>query len=275
MHLNIDSTVTLHDSVNMPRLGLGVFQTEEGDEVEQAVGWALEAGYRHIDTAALYRNERGVGRAVAAAEVPREDVFVTTKVWNTEQGYQPTKQSLHDSLQRLGMDYVDLFLIHWPNDELTSETWRAMEELQQEGLTRAIGVSNFLRPHLEVLFEGATVTPAINQVEFHPHNQEWDLVAFCREHGIEYEAWSPLKRGRVLDDPTLAAIGESHSVSTAQVILRWLLQEGIVVIPKSVHRERIIANADVYGFELSPDDIAVIRSLDRSERIGPMPGEFF
>lgn len=275
MSLTIDSSVTLHGSIHMPLLGLGVFQTEEGDEVENAVRWALEAGYRHIDTASLYRNERGVGKAVAASGVAREEIFVTTKVWNTEQGYESTKQSLRDSLDRLGMDHVDLFLVHWPNDDLTADTWRAMEELQAEGLTRAIGVSNFLRSHLEHLLSGASVAPSVNQVEFHPHNQEWDLVEFCRDAGIEYEAWSPLKRGRILDDPTLADLAATHAVSVAQVIVRWLLQEGIIAIPKSVNRERIVTNADVYGFELSPDQLAAIRSLDRRERIGPMPGSFF
>jgi len=275
MTLTLDSTLLLHDSIPMPLVGLGVFQTEEGDEVENAVRWALEAGYRHIDTASLYRNERGVGRAVAESELPREDVFVTTKVWNTEQGYGSTKQSLQDSLDRLRMEYVDLFLIHWPNDELTADTWRAMEELKADGLTRAIGVSNFLEPHLEHLLAGASVAPSVNQVEFHPHNQEWDLVDFCRENGIAYEAWSPLKRGRILDDDTLTTVAATHSVSVAQVIVRWLLQEGIIAIPKSVNRDRIITNADVYDFELASDELDLIRSLDRRERIGPMPGLFF
>ncbi len=275
MTLSIDTTVSLHETVAMPLLGLGVFQTEEGEEVENAVRWALDAGYRHIDTASLYRNERGVGRSVATAGIPRDEVFITTKVWNTEQGYESTKQSLRASLNRLGMDYVDLFLIHWPNDELTHDTWRAMEELQADGLTRAIGVSNFLQPHLEHLLAAASVTPSVNQVEFHPHNQEWDLVDFCRQHGIEYEAWSPLKRGRILSDETLADIAAAHAVTVAQVIIRWLLQEGVIVIPKSINRHRIAVNADVYGFELSGDETATIRSLDRRERIGPTPGSFF
>lgn len=275
MTLTIDTTVTLHDSVAMPVLGLGVFQTEDGIEVENAVRWALEAAYRHIDTASLYRNEPGVGRAVAASGLPRQDLFVTTKVWNSEQGYESTKQSLRNSLDRLDMDYIDLFLIHWPNDDLTHDTWRAMEELQAEGLARAIGVSNFLRSHLEHLLAAASVNPSVNQVEFHPHNQEWDLVEFCRQNGVHYEAWSPLKRGRILQDGTLAALADAHRVTTAQVIIRWLLQEGVIAIPKSVHQDRIAANADVFDFELTDDEVAIIRSLDRRERIGPMPGSFF
>ena len=275
MSLTINSTVTLHDDIEIPQLGLGVFQSEEGDEVENAVAWALAAGYRHIDTASLYRNERGVGNAVAASGLDRSELFVTTKVWNTEQGYESTKQSLHDSLERLGTSYADLFLVHWPNDALTHDTWKAMEELQADGLTRAIGVSNFLESHLDHLLEAATVVPSINQVEFHPHNQEWGLVEYCRRHGIHYEAWSPLKRGRVLEDSTLTGIGEEHGVTSAQVIIRWLLQEGIVAIPKSVTKHRIEANADLYGFELTTHDIERIRALDRHERIGPTPGEFF
>ena len=200
---------------------------------------------------------------------------MTTKVWNSDQGYDSTKQSLRDSLERLQMEHVDLFLIHWPNNDLTPETWRAMEELQADGFTRAIGVSNFLHPHLEVLLDSASVVPSVNQVEFHPHNQEWDLVDFCRGHGIHYEAWSPLKRGRILEDATLAAIASARNVTVAQVIIRWLLQEGVITIPKSVNRDRILANADVYGFALTDDDMAAIRSLDRRERIGPTPGSFF
>lgn len=271
MSLSLASTVPLHGTVDIPLLGLGVFKTKEGAEVERAVGAALDVGYRHIDTATLYRNEEGVGRAIASSGIDRSDVFVTTKVWNDDQGYASTHAAIDASLARLGMDYVDLYLVHWPKPRLTRETWRAMEEIQASGKARAIGVSNFLPHHLEDLAEHATVMPSINQIEFHPHLQSPELVARCEEHGIVVEAWSPLKRGGILGDPELRAIADVHGVSVAQVVLRWMLQRGIVTIPKSVNPARIATNADLYFFELSEDEVAKIDAMDRNDRIGPHP----
>lgn len=268
---HIGATTTLSNGVEMPWVGLGVFDAADGDEVRTAVTWALDAGYRHVDTASVYRNERGVGEAIRHSDVPREDIFVTTKVWNTDQGYERTLRSLDASLQRLGLDYVDLYLVHWPRPVLTEETWRAMEQALDEGRTRAIGVSNFLVHHLEQLLASATVPPAVDQVEFHPHLQQPDLVRFCADHDIRFEAWSPLKRGRILDHPTLTEIGARHDATVAQVILRWNLQRGIVTIPKSVTRRRIEENARLYHFSLDDDEVAAIDALDAGDRIGPHP----
>jgi len=269
--MNRTTTVMLNDGVEIPQLGFGVFNVAPGPQVERAVATALAAGYRHIDTATIYRNEEGVGRAVAASGVDRTDVFITTKLWNNAQGYERTPAALETSLQRLGMDYVDLYLVHWPKPELTRATWKAMEELYAAGKTRSIGVSNFLPHHLDLLLEVATVPPAINQIEFHPNLQSPALVDYCETRGIVLEAWSPLKRGRVLDDPELQTIAAAHGVTTAQVVLRWMLQRGIVTIPKSVTPAHIAANADLYGFSLSASDIAAVDAMDRNERIGPHP----
>lgn len=271
---HIASTTTLNNGVAMPWVGLGVFNVDEGRQVRDAVTWALEAGYRHIDTASLYGNERGFGEAVRAGGIDRADIFVTTKVWNTDQGYEPTLRALDASLHRLGMEYVDLYLVHWPRPLLTEETWHAMEQILEEGRARAIGVSNFMIHHLEQLLAGADVPPAVNQVEFHPHLQQPELVDFCERHDIRFEAWSPLKRGRILDHPTLTAIGETHGVTAAQVVLRWNLQRGIATIPKSVTKHRIEENADLFGFALTPAEVAAIDGLDAGDRIGPHPDLF-
>ncbi len=273
MTLSLATTVTLHDSVEIPQIGLGVFKSAPGPEVEGAVAAALEVGYRHIDTAAIYRNEEGVGRAVAASGIDRADVFITTKVWNTDQGYESTLAAMDASLDRLDMEYVDLYLVHWPKPEHTHDTWRAMEKLQADGKARAIGVSNFLPHHLDQLAERASVMPSINQVEFHPYLQSPDLVTYCRDHGIVVEAWSPLAQGRVVDDPQLGEIGRAHGVSAPQVVLRWMLQRGIVTIPKSVTPSRIAQNVDLYGFALSDEEMAAIDAMDRGERVGPHPDE--
>ncbi len=271
---HIGSTTTLDNGVAMPWVGLGVFNVDEGRQVRDAVTWALDAGYRHIDTASLYGNERGVGEAIRRSGLDRADVFVTTKVWNTDQGYERTLRSLDASLERLGMDHVDLFLVHWPRPLLIEETWRAMEQILEEGRARAIGVSNFLVHHLEQLLAVATVAPAVNQVEFHPHLQQPELVTFCEDHDIRFESWSPLKRGRILDHPTLTAIASTHGVTVAQVVLRWNLQRGIVTIPKSVTKDRIEENADLFGFSLTPEEVSAIDGLDAGDRIGPHPDLF-
>jgi diketogulonate reductase-like aldo/keto reductase len=271
MSISFDSTVALHCNVNIPLLGFGTYKIKNGEDIEQAVGAALDLGYRHIDTAMLYRNEDGVGRAVAASGIDRSEIFVTTKVWNSDQGYEPTLAAIDASLERLGMDYVDLYLVHWPKPDHTVETWRAMEESQASGKTRAIGVSNFLTHHLDVLLENANVVPSINEIQFHPHLQSPDLVEYCDERGIVIEAWGPLKRGLIMDDAELSAIAGARSVTVPQVVLRWMLQRGVVAIPKSVTRSRIAENADLYGFELSADEMATINAMDRDDRVGSHP----
>jgi len=271
MTLSLATTATLHDDVEIPLLGFGTFKMADGTEVEQAVTTALELGYRHIDTAMIYRNETGVGRAIAASGIDRSEVFVTTKVWNTDQGYEPTLAAIDASLDRLGMDRVDLYLVHWPKPHHTADTWRAMEEILASGKARAIGVSNYLIHHLDQLAETATVMPSINQIEFSPHLQSPELVGYCSDRGIAVEAWSPLKRGRIIDDPELSVIAATHDVTVSQVVLRWMLQRGIVAIPKSVTPSRIASNADLFDFELSEVEMAEINGMDRSERLGPDP----
>jgi len=271
MTLSLTSTASLHGTVNIPRLGLGVFRVKGGPEVEQAVAIALELGYRHVDTAVIYRNEEGVGRAIAASGIDRSEVFVTTKLWNSNQGYQSALSAIDTSLGKLGMDYVDLYLVHWPKPEHTADTWRAMEEIQTAGKARAIGVSNFLPHHLDQLFETATVAPSINQIEFHPHLQSPELVSYCDDHDIVVEAWSPLKQGTIVDDPELSVIADAHGVTVPQIVLRWILQRGVVAIPKSVTPIRIAQNSDLYGFELSDAEMTAINAMDRDERVGPHP----
>jgi len=267
--------VTLHDGVEIPQLGFGVFQVPP-DDTQRAVEEALEVGYRHIDTAAAYRNERGVGAAIAAAGIPREDLFVTTKLWNSEQGYDPTLAAFEKSLERLGFDRVDLYLIHWPvpTEGKTLDTWRAFERIHEEGRSRTIGVSNFRIEDLEMLEQEAETRPTVNQVELHPHFQQAELRAWHREHRIATEAWSPLAQGELLSNETVAAVATRHDRTPAQAILRWHLQLGNVVIPKSVTPARIRENFEVFDFELSDDDITEIGALDIGRRIGPDPSTF-
>jgi diketogulonate reductase-like aldo/keto reductase len=258
----------------MPRLGLGTYKTPEGFAVESAVMAALECGYRHIDTASLYGNEEGIGRALLASGVPREELFVATKVWNDEQGYRGTIDALESSLARLQTDYLDLYLVHWPIPELMADTWRAMQAELRAGRVRAIGVCNHQEHHLRELLAMADIAPSVNQVEFHFRLQQPDLVEFCTAHGITVEAWAPLMRGGVADIEAVREIAADHDVTPFQVAVRWVLQRGVVAIPKSVHSERIIANADVYGFELSPDEMASLDALDAGDRIGRHPDTF-
>ena len=276
MTLQIDSTIPLGESVEMPRLGLGVFKSEPGDETENAVHWAIEAGYRHIDTAALYANEASVGRGIRASGVDPADVFVTTKVWNDDQGYDRTMRAFDRSLAELGLDAVDLYLVHWPvpSQGTAADTWRALEAIHRDGRARAIGVSNFEPHHIDALMTTAEIAPAVNQVELHPYLQQNHVQTYCREHGIVVEAWSPLAKGAVVEDPVLQRIGDGHGKTAAQVTVRWMLQLDIVTIPKSVNRDRIVANADVYDFELSDAEMAEIATLDRDLRTGPHPDRF-
>jgi 2,5-diketo-D-gluconate reductase A len=268
-------TIDLTGDVAIQQLGFGVFQVPP-DETERAVSYALEAGYRHIDTAAAYRNEAGVGKAIRASGLPREEVFVTTKLWNNDQGHDTAIQAFAGSLERLGMDVVDLYLIHWPLPmaDRYVETWQALVELQAEGRSRAIGVSNFTEEHLQRVIDETGVTPAINQIELHPYLRQAGLRRFHEEHGIVTEAWSPLAQGAVLDDPAVVRIAEAHGKTPAQVVLRWHVQIGNVVIPKSVTPERIRANIEVFDFELTAEEVAAIEGLDRGQRTGPDPETF-
>jgi 2,5-diketo-D-gluconate reductase A len=267
--------VTLNNGVTIPQLGFGVFLVPPG-ETEASVSSALEAGYRHIDTARLYDNEQEVGAAITASGIARDELFVTTKVWNSDHGYDATLAAFDASLKRLGLDHVDLFLIHWPVPSAGRyvETWRAMERIAADGRSRAIGVSNFQAPHLRRLIDETGTVPAVNQVELHPNLIQADLRAFHAEHGIATEAWSPLARGGLLSDPAIGAIAAKHRRTPAQVILRWHLQIGTVVIPKSVTPSRIAENLDVFGFALDAGDIATIEAMDKGARIGPDPDVF-
>jgi diketogulonate reductase-like aldo/keto reductase len=270
MLTDISSTVRLRNGVEMPSLGLGTYKSPSGGEVERAVSSALELGYRSIDTASLYGNEAGIGAAITSSGIPRADLFLTSKVWNDEQGYTGTLAAFARSLERLGTDYLDLYLVHWPRAE-SLDTWRAMERLLDEGAARAIGVCNHLEHHLGELMRVAHVQPMVNQYEFHPWLQQRSLRDFCRRHEIVAEAWAPLMKGRVAEVPELVRIGERHGKTPAQVAIRWLLQQGVVTIPKSVHRERVAENADVFDFEIDPEEMAAIDALDRDLRFGPEP----
>jgi len=266
----IGDTISLANGVEMPRLGLGTYKSAQGGDVEAAVTYALQIGYRGIDTASMYQNEEGIGRAIAASDTPRAAIFLASKVWNDEQGYDKTLAACEGSLRRLGTDYLDLYLVHWPRPE-TAETWRAMERLLSEGTVRAIGVCNHLQHHLEDLLRTAEVPPMVNQYEFHPWLQQPDLMDWCQDRDIVVQAWAPLIRGRGGEIPELVKIGDSHGKSPSQVALRWILQHGAVTIPKSTHRERIGENADLYDFSLSDDEMRTIDLVDRNKRLGPHP----
>lgn len=273
---NIQSTTTLHNGVKMPWLGLGVFKVEDGAEVVHSVKAALEAGYRSIDTAAIYGNEEGVGKAIAESAVPREELFITTKVWNSNHGYEATLAAFDESMEKLGLDYLDLYLIHWPlpSQGKFVETWKALEQLYKDGRVRAIGVSNFKVHHLEELIADCEVVPMVNQVEYHPRFNQRELHDFCKKHGIQLEAWSPLMQGGLLDEPTLVEIAKKYNKSTAQIIIRWDIQTGVVTIPKSVKPHRIAENADVFDFELSSEDMDKINALNKDQRMFADPDEF-
>ncbi|MFZ4238953.1 aldo/keto reductase [Streptomyces murinus] len=266
--------VTLGNGVEIPQLGFGVFQVPD-DETTAAVTTALETGYRSIDTAAIYGNEKGVGRALAASGLPRKDLFVTTKVWNADQGYDATLRAFDTSLAALGLDHVDLYLIHWPAParDLYRDSWRALERLAGEGRVRAAGVSNFQPGHLRRLLEDATLTPAVNQIELHPGLQQAELRAFHAEHAIATEAWSPLAQGAVLGEPVIAGLAARYGRSPAQIVIRWHLQLGNIVIPKSVTPARIRENFDVFGFTLTDEEMRALAALDRGLRTGPHPDE--
>ena len=267
-------TVSLHNDVVMPQLGLGVWQAKNGSEVENAVRHALEHGYRAIDTAAAYGNEEGVGKAIKDSGIKREDIFVTTKLWNDSHDYDKALKAFDASMEKLGLDYLDLYLIHWPvpAQDKFSEAWRALERLYDEKRVRAVGVSNFKPHHLESLLQTANLVPMVNQIELHPRLQQHETRQFCDQHNIQIESWSPIMRGgELLGNELLQSIGEKHQKTPAQVIIRWHIQSGFVVIPKSVHNERIDENFDVFNFELDEDDMEEIASLNTDERTGPDP----
>lgn len=275
---NLQDTVTLHNGVKMPGFGLGVFKVEEGPELVNAVKVAIKHGYRSIDTAAIYGNEEGVGQGIRKglkeAGISRENVFVTSKVWNADLGYDATIAAYETSLKKLGLDYLDLYLIHWPVEGKYKEAWRALETLYKEGKVKAIGVSNFQVHHLKDLMEDAEIKPVINQVEYHPRLTQKELQAFCEKHHIQLEAWSPLMQGELLDNEVLTEIANKHNKSVAQVILRWDVQNGIITIPKSTKEHRIVENASIFDFELTKEEIERIDELNQNHRVGPDPDNF-
>ena len=275
---NLQDTTTLYNGVKMPWLGIGVFKVEEGPELVNAVKFAIKHGYRSIDTAAIYENEEGVGQAIREGldetGISREELFVTSKVWNSDLGYESTIAAYETSLKKLGLDYLDLYLIHWPVEGKYKEAWRALETLYKEGKVKAIGVSNFQIHHLEDLMKDAEIKPMVNQVEYHPRLTQKEVQAFCQEHGIQLEAWSPLMQGQLLDNPVLQEIAHTHNKTIAQVIIRWDLQNGVVTIPKSTKEHRIVENSAVFDFELTKEEMQRIDELNQNHRVGPDPDNF-
>ncbi len=275
---NLQDTTTLHNGVKMPWFGIGVFKVEEGPELVNAVKTAIKHGYRSVDTAAIYENEEGVGKAIEEglkeAGISREELFVTSKVWNADLGYESTIAAYETSLKKLGLEYLDLYLIHWPVEGKYKDAWRALETLYKEGRVKAIGVSNFQIHHLEDLIKDAEIKPMVNQVEYHPRLTQKELQAFCQDNGIQLEAWSPLMQGQLLGNEVLQEIANKHNKSVAQIILRWDLQNGVVTIPKSTKEHRIVENANVFDFELTKVEMEIIDGLNQNLRVGPDPDNF-
>jgi diketogulonate reductase-like aldo/keto reductase len=269
-----NGTIELANGVNMPQLGLGVYKMTEPEQTVEAITYAIEKGYRAIDTAAIYENESETGEAVRHASVPRNELFITSKVWNTDQGYDGTLRAFEASLRKLGLDYLDLYLTHWPITGKYVETYKAIERLYDEKLIRAIGVSNHHVHHLEKVFVKANVAPMVNQIELHPRLTQEPLRAFCKENGIAVTSWSPLARGMLLAEPTLIQIGEQYGKTPAQVIIRWHLQNNLIVIPKSVTPERIRENSEVADFKLSDEQMESINALNLDERTGTNPDTY-
>ncbi|NWQ39583.1 aldo/keto reductase [Bacillus sp. EB106-08-02-XG196] len=272
---NLQATTTLSNGVKMPWFGLGIFKVEEGPELVNAVKFAIKHGYRSIDTAAIYGNEEGVGQAIHEAMkeygIKREELFITSKVWNADLGYESTIEAYETSLRKLGLDYLDLYLIHWPVEGKYKEAWRALETLYKDGNVNAIGVSNFQVHHLQDLMKDAEIKPMVNQVEYHPRLTQQEVKTFCDNNGIQFEAWSPLMQGQLFENPLLKELANKYNKTVAQVILRWDLQNGVVTIPKSTKERRIMENAAIFDFELSTEDLNRISDLDENLRVGPDP----
>jgi diketogulonate reductase-like aldo/keto reductase len=264
----------LNNGVKMPWLGFGVFRINDGQEVKEAVRYAVEIGYRSIDTATVYRNECGVGKAILESGIPRENIFLTTKVWNDDQRGKRTLAAFEESLKRLETEYVDLYLVHWPVKGFFQETWHAMEKIYQSGRAKAIGVSNFQVHHLEDILRDSQVIPSVNQVEFHPFLVQPELLKFCQSHKIQMEAWSPLMEGQIVTELAVKKLAEKYHKTPAQIVLRWDLQHEVVTIPKSTHSNRIAENAQIFDFELSQSDMNLLDALDEGKRVGPDPNSF-
>lgn len=278
MKRTLQDTVKLQNGTEMPWFGLGVFRVEEGTELVHAIKTAIKNGYRSIDTAAIYGNEAGVGQGIreglAESGISREELFVTSKVWNADLGYDSAIAAYEASLKRLGLDYLDLYLIHWPVEGKYKEAWKALEFLYKEGRVKAIGVSNFHVQHLQELLAGAEIKPMVNQVEYHPYLTQKELQAFCVKHGIQLEAWSPLMAGELIGHPLLKEIADTYNKSVAQIVLRWDLQNGVITIPKSTNEQRLIENSSIFDFELSIEDMERIDGLNQDRRVGPDPDNF-
>ncbi len=264
--MDITSKIELNNGLKMPIFGLGVYQTKKGKETIDSVKWALEAGYHLIDTAKIYNNEADVGIAVKECGIPREDIFITTKLWNSDHGYKKTLRAFEASLNRLQLEYLDLYLIHWPQEEVREDTWKAFEKLYNDKLVRAIGVSNYTIRHLEELLSNCNIIPAVNQVEFNPYLYQKDLMLYCQSKGIRLEAYSPIARGKKLKDARLITVSKKYNKSPAQILLRWALQRDITVIPKSAHKERIIENSAIFDFAISDEDMKLIDSFNENFR---------
>lgn len=271
MAKSLQDTITLNNGIEMPWFGLGVYKAENGKEVQTAVETALEVGYRAIDTASFYQNEEGVGAGIKASGMSRESIFVTTKVWNDQQGYEETLNAFEESRKKLDVDYVDLYLVHWPIKGKYKDTYRALEKLHKEGHVRAIGVSNFKEHHLDDLLGESSIVPAVNQIELHPRLTQESVRAYCKEKGIAVEAWSPLMKARLMEHPRFQELGKKYGKTPAQIILKWDLQSEIITIPKSVTPSRIKENADIFDFSLEEEELRSIDALNENERTGPDP----
>jgi len=267
----IDSVVELNNKVEMPFFGLGLYLAREGQEIQNAMNHALQIGYRLFDTASMYGNEADVGKIVRESNIPREDLFITTKLWNSDHGYDNTIRAFHKSMRKMGLEYLDLYLIHWPVENLRKDSWRALETLYQEEKCRAIGVSNYQIPHLEELLQYAEIVPTVNQVEFSPFLYQKKLLDFCCQHQIQLESYSPLTRGKKFDHPDLKRLAEKYQKTPAQILIRWNLEHNIVVIPKSSNPERISENAQVFDFTLDPEDMTILDNLDQNYRVSWNP----